>query len=533
MLPSITSNEAQITLSTADGLTKEESYAIAGQVAEAALNVENVEEVGITLDTSMAGLDISQLGLPTAITDILNSANAYGRYKINVMMSKSLSSREVEKTRQAMEDAVSQIENCTAEVKLYGMTDDLTSQLATGLSVKVYGKDPETLTTVSEKVMEIVNDTEGFANADNGLGSGDATIILKVDRDKVRAYGLTVAQVYQQIAAKLTTTATAQTPVTVNGTTMDVQITDNLDPVTKENMMELTFETTEMSADGTVTNGTCTLNDIASWTTGTAPDAITSENQTEFVTVTADTLKGYNTMVQSRVLQKKLDEYAASGEMPEGCSTTAGRRDRGHRLHGERNGAVDGSGPALCISGHGGTVPEPAVPLHRAVHGAAGLYRRPAGSAGHRPAAHHDLPDGLHRADGHCCQQRHRVRGLCKPAAHWRHGAPRCAGGYRQDPYRAPSSLTTLTTVLAMLQLVFSGDMASQLMSGMAIVIICGLSYATLMTLYIVPVLYDILFKKPPLNVDVGSDDDLDDIPDDAAEFIAAQKSAGTAQPEA
>ena len=103
LLPSITSNEAQITLSTADGLTKEESYAIAGQVAEATLNVENVEEVGITTDTSMAGLDISQLGLPTAITDILNSANAYGRYKINVMMSKSLSSREVEKTRQAME----------------------------------------------------------------------------------------------------------------------------------------------------------------------------------------------------------------------------------------------------------------------------------------------------------------------------------------------------------------------------------------------------------------------------------------------
>ena len=207
LLPSITSNEAQITLSTADGLTKEESYAIAGQVAEAALNVENVEEVGITTDTSMAGLDISQLGLPTAITDILNSANAYGRYKINVMMSKSLSSREVEKTRQAMEDAVSQIENCTAEVKLYGMTDDLTSQLATGLSVKVYGKDPETLTTVSEKVMEIVNDTEGFANADNGLGSGDATIILKVDRDKVRAYGLTVAEVYQKIAQRRTTAA--------------------------------------------------------------------------------------------------------------------------------------------------------------------------------------------------------------------------------------------------------------------------------------------------------------------------------------
>ena len=40
---------------------------------------------------------------------------------------------------------------------------------------------------------------------------------------------------------------------------------------------------------------TCLLY-TSSWTTGTAPDAITSENQTEFVTVMADTLKGYNTV---------------------------------------------------------------------------------------------------------------------------------------------------------------------------------------------------------------------------------------------
>lgn len=63
-------------------------------------------------------------------------------------------------------------------------------------------------------------------------------------RDKVRAYGLTVAQVYQQIAADLTTTTTAKTPVVVDGTSMTVQITDNLDPVTKENMMGISFETT-------------------------------------------------------------------------------------------------------------------------------------------------------------------------------------------------------------------------------------------------------------------------------------------------
>ncbi len=79
-----------------------------------------------------------------------------------------------------------------------------------------------------------------------------------------------------------------------------------------------------------------------------------------------------------------------------------------------------------------------------------------------------------------------------------------------------------------MLQMVFSNDMASQLMSGMAIVIICGLSYATLMTLYIVPILYDILFKKPPLSGGCGWRRGLDDIPDDAAEYIA-QANAGKA----
>ena len=478
----------------------------------------------------MAGLDISQLGLPTAITDILNSANAYGRYKINVMMSKSLSSREVEKTRQAMEDAVSQIETCTAEVKLYGMTDDLTSQLASGLSVKVYGADAETLTAVSEKVVEMVNDTEGFANADNGLGSGDATIILKVDRDKVRAYGLTVAQVYQQIAAKLTTTATAQTPVTVNGTTMDVQITNNLDPVTKENMMELTFETTEMSADGTVTKGTCTLNDIASWSTGTAPDAITSENQTEYVTVTADTLKGYNTMVQSRVLQKKLDEYAASGEMPEGCSISLGGETESTDYM--VNEMVQWMALALpfvylVMVAQFQSLLSPFIVLFTVplafTGGLLGLLitgqqLTMISLMGFIVLMGTVVNNGIVFVD---YANQLRLGGMERRAALVATGRTRMR----------PILMTTLTTVLAMLQLVFSGDMASQLMSGMAIVIICGLSYATLMTLYIVPILYDILFKKPPLVVDVG-DDGMDDIPDDAAEYIA-QANAGKAQTEA
>ena len=74
--------------------------------------------------------------------------------------------------------------------------------------------------------------------------------------------------------------------------------------------------------------------------------------------------------------------------------------------------------------------------------------------------------------------------------------------------------------------------MASQLMSSMAIVIIGGLTYATFMTLYIVPMMYDVFFKRMPHVVDIGSEEDLDDVPDDAAEYLAQQTALpGTANP--
>ena len=527
LLPTITSNEAIVTLSTTKDLSKEDSYAIAGKAVEAMLEVDHVEEVGITTDTRVAGMDIGQLGLPTTITDLLNAANSYGTYQVNVMLDESLSSSEIETARQALEDALSGIEDCTAKVEISGM-QELTSQLASGLSVKIYGADSETLSQLSEKVVDIVNDTEGFANATNGLGSGDATINLHIDRDKVRSYGLTVAQVYQQIAAKLTTTTTAQTPVTVDGSTMSVQISNNLDPVTKENMMDITFETTVMSADGTTSTGTCTLADMATWETGSAPDSITSEDQTQYVSVTADTLDGYNTTVQARVLEKKLNEFALSDEMPEGCSfSMGGESDSVNFMVNEMVQWLALALPFvyLVMVAQFQSLLSPFIVLFTiplAFTGGllgmlfTGQQLTMISLMGFIVLMGTVVNNGIVFVD---YANQLRLGGMERRAALIATGKTRMR----------PILMTTLTTVLAMLQLVFSNDMASQLMSGMAIVIICGLSYATLMTLYIVPILYDILFRKPPLNVDVGSDDELDDIPDDAAEYIAQSSSA---QPE-
>ena len=518
LLPTITSNEAIVTLTTTKDLSKEDSYAIAEKAIDAMLNVDNVEEVGITTDTRVAGMDVGQLGLPSAITDLLNAANSYGTYQVNVMLNESLSSTQIETARQALEDALSGIEDCTATVEISGM-QELTSQLASGLSVKIYGADPDTLTQLSEKVVEIVNDTEGFANATNGLGNGDATINLQIDRDKVRSYGLTVAQVYQQIAAKLTTTTTAQTPVSVDGRTMSVEISDNLDPVTKENMMDITFETSVMSADGTTTTGTCKLSDIATWVTGSAPNSITSQNQTRYVTVTANTLEGYNTTVQARELEKKLDAFALSDEMPEGCSFSMGGES--DSVNYMVNEMVQWMGLALpfvylVMVAQFQSLLSPFIVLFTVplafTGGLLGLLftgqqLTMISLMGFIVLMGTVVNNGIVFVD---YTNQLRMGGMERRAALIATGKTRMR----------PILMTTLTTVLAMLQLVFSNDMASQLMSGMAIVIICGLTYATIMTLYVVPLLYDLLFKKPPLNIDVGSDD-LDDIPDDAAEYIA------------
>ena len=527
MLPTITSNEAIVTLSTEKDLTKEESYAVAENVIDALLAVDNVEEVGVTTDSRVAGMDVGQLGLPQTITDLLKAANSYGTYQINVMLDESLSSRQIEQAREALEEAVNGVENCTATVEISGM-QELTSQLDMGLTVQVSGNDIDTMTALSEKVVDMVNEMDGFTNATNGLGSGDATINLQIDRDKVRSYGLTVAQVYQQIAAKLTTTTTAQTPVAIDGSTMNVQISNNLDPMTKENMMDMTFTTSVMAADGTTETGTCTLGDMATWVTGSTPDSITSKNQTRYISVTADAVEGTNTTTETRALEKKLNEFAASDEMPEGCSFYMGG---GSEINGM---VVDQMGQWMFLAlpfvylvmvAQFQSLLSPFIVLFTIplafTGGLLGLLLTGQqltmiSLMGFIVLMGTVVNNGIVFVD---YANQLRLGGMERRAALVATGKTRMR----------PILMTTLTTVLAMLQLVFSNDMASQLMSGMAIVIICGLSYATLMTLYIVPILYDILFRKPPLNVDVGSDDELDDIPDDAAEYIAQSSSA---QPE-
>ena len=251
--------------------------------------------------------------------------------------------------------------------------------------------------------------------------------------------------------------------------------------------------------------------------------------------MTADTVEGYNTTVQSRALQKLLKAYEASDEMPDGCSFSMGGES--NEVNYMVNEMVQWMGLALpfvylVMVAQFQSLLSPFIVLFTVPLGFTGglLGMLLTGQQltmislmGFIVLMGTVVNDGIVFVD---FVNQLRLGGLDRRRALVATGETRIR----------PILMTTLTTVLAMLQLAFTNDMAGQLLRGMAVVIIFGLSYATLMTLYIVPILYDLLFRRPPLHVDVGSDD-LDDIPDDAAEFLAQSPAGGApgtapAQPE-
>jgi len=61
--------------------------------------------------------------------------------------------------------------------------------------------------------------------------------------------------------------------------------------------------------------------------------------------------------------------------------------------------------------------------------------------------------------------------------------------------------MTALTTILGLIPMAIATGMGASLIQPVAVVSIGGLIYATFMTLFVVPAIYDTLCKKPPRTV--------------------------------
>ena len=82
-----------------------------------------------------------------------------------------------------------------------------------------------------------------------------------------------------------------------------------------------------------------------------------------------------------------------------------------------------------------------------------------------------------------------------------------------------PIFMTTLTTVLGLIVMALGQNVGTKLIQPMALVSIGGLLYGTIMTLFVVPCIYDLMSRKP---VAVTKDEELffEDDPNDVSEDI-------------
>ena len=363
---------------------------------------------------------------------------------------------------------------------------------------------------------------DGIGEVSNGQEEGEREIRVVVDKDKAMRLGLTVAQVYAELAQALTS-ETVSTSLTVGDDTYTVEIVDTESVPQLNDIFNYPFETTKMDEEGNSTTETHTLGEFATRSEAAGMASIQRENQSRYISVTSVTEEGYNTSLLARQATEKLQNLS----LPQGCTW---------ELTGEStqvNEMVSQMAQMLLLAlvliylvmvAQFQSLLSPFIVL----------FTVPLAFTGGMIAlvlSGEDLSimslmgflvlmgvvvnNGIVFVD---YTNQLRQGGLERREALVATGKTRMR----------PILMTTLTTVLAMVTMLFSTDPGSELGRGMAIVIIGGLVYATLMTLFVVPVIYDLLFRRAPRDVDVG-DDGMDDLPDDAAQYLAAMAAENAA----
>ena len=506
MMPDVSGNQISVTVTMDEGVDKDTAYAKADEVMDRILAVDGVDTVG-AMSASSAGGMLGSMG--AAVSD------DYTDYSYYIMLSDEESSR-IDEISQAITDNTRDM-GCEVEVSTSGAMD-MSSMMSSGMEVDLYGKDLDDLLSASEDVMALLGQVEGFEEISNGQEDGDALIHLVIDRDAAMRQGLTVAQIYQELSAALTTETTS-TSVSINGTDMDVVLVDEDDPLTLANLMDYDFKVSKTDEDdGSTYTEHHKLSEFATRQDGTSVASISRENQTRKMSVTATTAEGYNTTLLSRQVETLLADYQA----PDGVTVSIG---------GESTNVADMMtqmvqmialallfvylvmvaqfqnliGPFIVIF----TIPLAFTGGLLALS-LTGTALSMVSMMGFLVLSGVVVNNGIVFVD---YANQLWQGGLDKTTALVATGRTRMR----------PILMTALTTILAMCTMLFSNDAGSALGKDMALVISGGLTYATLMTLFIVPVMYDVIFRRAPKVVDTGSDD-LDDVPDDAAEYMEEMK---------
>lgn len=500
LLDDMESNQISVSMTLPDDCEKEDAYATADEVMELILSVDGIAEVG--------AMD----GSATAITSVAGSEGDYTQFSFNIITDEDIKTTdEFHAICEEISAKTKSVENAEINVSSSAL-GEMSSMMGSGIQVDIYGDEQDTLIDISGDVVAMLEEIDGLENIDDGLKNADASVRLSIDRNKAAACGLTSAQILQAIAARTTTDATA---ITMNrdGVNLDVKLVNETEPLTYENLMDLELEVDTLDDEGKTVTKTYKLSKFAEMTTGTSMDTISRENQSRYMSVTAEVKDGYNATLLSRSLEEKLSAYSA----PEGYSV---------EISGESEQVMDMVWQMLKALALGAllvylvmvaqfqsllspfiiifTVP---LAFTGGMLGLAAFGKNISAMSlmGFMILMGTVVNNGIVFVD---YANQLRIAGVDKRTALIATGKTRMR----------PILMTAMTTILSMSVMVFSKDAGNAMQKGMSIVVAAGLVYATIMTLFIVPVMYDIFYRKPPRVIDVG--DDLDEVPDETSELI-------------
>ena len=472
-MPTMESTQMTITLELPDTTPLSETAEVTDRVVEILRNMEDVEDVGAMASTSsMGSLMGGSADSSTHETSIY--LTTVEKPKLN---NKELSNAIEEQTAQLCEET-------GAELSIETSMMDMSALGGDGISIQVRGRDLDTLQQIAKEVAAIVETTEGTAKVSDGLEEATGEMRILIDRDKAMDQGLTVAEVYQQIAAKLKDASSATTfETTAKEYEVYVKNANDME-LTRKLLQDLVIEKTDKDNKKVE----IPLKDIAAFENTISPKSVSRTEQNRYIAVSASIADGYNVGLVSRKLEQNLADY----EVPEGYSLV---------MEGENEMIVDAMQQLmlmlllavifmyLIMVAQFQSLKSPfiimfTIPL-AFTGGFLGLFLgncevSVVAVIGFVMLAGIIVNNGIVIVD---YMNQLIAQGMEK------HEAILQAGRTRLRPVL----MTALTTILGLLPMVFGTDMGAAMGKPMAIVTVGGLLYGTLLTLLVVPCIYDLM----------------------------------------
>lgn len=472
-MPTMESTQMTITLELPDTTPLSETAEVTDRVVEILSNMEDVEDVGAMASTSsMGSLMGGSADSSTHETSIY--LTTVEKPKLN---NKELSNAIEERTAQLCEET-------GAELSIETSMMDMSALGGDGISIQVRGRDLDTLQQIAREVAAIVEATEGTAKVSDGLEEATGEMRILIDRDKAMDQGLTVAEVYQQIAAKLKDASSATTfETTAKEYEVYVKNANDME-LTRKLVQDLIIEKTDKDNKKVE----IPLKDIAAFENTISPKSVSRTEQNRYIAVSASIADGYNVGLVSRKLEQNLADY----EVPQGYSLV---------MEGENEMIVDAMQQLmlmlllavifmyLIMVAQFQSLKSPfiimfTIPL-AFTGGFLGLFLgncevSVVAVIGFVMLAGIIVNNGIVIVD---YMNQLIAQGVEK------HEAILQAGRTRLRPVL----MTALTTILGLLPMVFGTDMGAAMGKPMAIVTVGGLLYGTLLTLLVVPCIYDLM----------------------------------------